>query len=303
LNKSNIKYTLCLVLTAVIWGVAFVAQEKSVDLMGAFTYSGVRFLLGAVSIIPVIAIFERGKSTKPQRRSTLLCGLVVGLVLFAAVTLQQFGIQITRSAGKSGFITGLYIVFVPVVGIFMKKHTTLFTWIGVVFAISGLYLLSVTDGFGSIGTGDLLLVGGAVCWTFHIILIDRFAPRIRALRFSMVQFTVCGVISLACAFIFEDIRLIQLKNGLVPLLYGGLLSVGVAYTLQTIGQKKVPPAKAAIIFSMESLFAALGGALISHERMSMRGYLGCACIFAGILLSQIVVQRRKNTNGVGSSAE
>jgi drug/metabolite transporter (DMT)-like permease len=286
-----------------IWGVAFVAQEKSVDLMGAFTFGGVRFLLGAVSLIPVIAIFERGRSDKAQRRSTLFCGLATGLVLFAAVMLQQYGIELTRSAGKAGFITGMYIVFVPIAGLVMKKRATLFTWIGVAFAISGLYLLSVTDGFGSIGFGDLLLVAGAIGWTFHIIFIDRFAPRIRPLRFSLVQFTVCGALSLAGAFIFEDVRLIQLKNGIIPILYGGLLSVGVAYTLQTIGQKKVPPAKAAIIFSMEALFAALGGALLSRERMSLRGYAGCAFIFAGILLSQIVIKRKAKAGGAEPALE
>jgi len=299
LNIKQYGATACLILTAMIWGVAFVAQNASVDLMGALTYGGTRFLLGAAALIPVIIVFERGKTDSKSRRSTLLCGSVTGLVLFAAVTLQQYGIELTRSAGKAGFITGLYIVFVPVTGIFMRQRASVFTWLGVAFALAGLYFLSVTEGFGSIGGGDLLLVAGAVCWTLHIIVIDRFSTRVRTLRFCCVQFGVCGMLSLIGAFLLEDISINIISNGLLPILYGGLLSVGVAYTLQTIGQKRVPPARAAIIFSMESLFAVLGGAVISGERLTLRGYLGCALILSGILISQIkqnsTANKKENT--------
>jgi drug/metabolite transporter (DMT)-like permease len=279
-------------LTALIWGLAFTAQRQSVDLMGGLTFGGVRFLLGAVSLIPVIAVFERGKTSPKERRDTLKYGVIVGVVLFIACTFQQYGIQITLSAGKSGFITGLYIVIVPILGLLFGRRTSPFTWIGAIVAVSGLYFISVTDGLGSVGLGDVLLLIGAFFWAIHILTVDRFAKCLRSLRFSVVQFVVCGTLSLAGAFIFETVRISDILNGIVPILYGGIASVGVAYTLQIIGQKHVEPSRAAIIFSLEALFSAVGAAIILGERMTTRGYVGAGLIFAGILLSQIVIKKR-----------
>ncbi|GHU79539.1 transporter [Clostridia bacterium] len=291
-NIRKARATACLFLTAVIWGVAFVAQLVGMDYVGSFTYGGVRFALGALSLIPIIFIFERGAGDKARQRQTVLMGMGAGVILFAASSLQQFGIAITGSAGKAGFITGLYIVLVPIFGVFLGRKAGVLTWMGAVCACIGLYFLSVTDGLGSVGTGDAVLFIGAFFWAAHILWIDRFVPGVNPLRFSMVQFAVCSVLSMLCAFIFEDVRLANIIAGRMPILYGGILSVGVAYTLQIVGQRHVEPSKAAIIFSTESLFSAVGAALILGEIMSGRGYLGCALIFCGIILSQIVVRRR-----------
>jgi drug/metabolite transporter (DMT)-like permease len=291
IKLSRTACSVCLFTTAVIWGLAFVAQRVGADYMGTFTFNGVRFLLGAVSLIPVILILERGQSA--DNKLTLMTGIGGGVILFTASSLQQFGVVLTGSAGKAGFLTGLYTVLVPVLGIFLRRKTRILTWAGAVSAAIGLYLLSVPD-MGSINTGDIALVIGAFFWAGHIIFIDWFANRIKAISFSMVQFFTCGLLSLICAFLFETVRLSDISAGIIPILYGGLLSVGVAYTLQCVGQKGVEPARAAIIFSLEALFAAVGGAVILGETMSLRGYAGCAFIFAGIIASQVTVKRKES---------
>jgi len=259
--------------------------------MGAMTYTGSRFLLGAISLIPVALLFERRRSSPDERKYTLRYGIIVGLILFTSVTLQQYGIEVTRSSGKAGFITGLYIIFVPVIGLVFKKKPSVFVWAGVLLAFAGLYFLSVFEnGFGNIGLGDLLLLLCSLGWTAHIIFVDKFSQKIRPLRFSMTQFAVCGILSAIGALAFEKIEVSQFQIGYMTILYGGILSVGVAYTLQIVGQRNLPPAKCAVIFSLESLFAALGGVLIGGESMSKWEYLGCALIFAGIIISQF--QRR-----------
>lgn len=281
---------LLLFLTAVIWGVAFVAQRVGMDYVGPFTFNGVRFILGAVSLLPVIAIFERSKKSvdvSERMKRTIWSGLLGGVVLFTAASLQQIGVQITGSAGKSGFITGLYIVVTPVLGIALGKKTGLPTWLGAAIACIGLYLLSAPAGLSSVGVGDIALLTGAVFWAVHILLIDRFAGVIFPLRFASIQFAVCGVLSLIAAFMVESVSLTAVLSGYVPILYGGLLSVGVAYTLQIIGQRHVEPAKAALIFSTESLFSAIGAAVLLREFMTTRAYVGCALIFTGIILSQL----------------
>ncbi|MDR2655437.1 MAG: DMT family transporter [Oscillospiraceae bacterium] len=293
-----------LVLAAVIWGVAFVAQVDAINYVGSFTYTGVRFGLGALSLIPIILIFERGAKGGEKLKSTFIAGILAGVILFAAVNLQQVGIEMTQSAGKAGFITGLYTVIVPVIGIFIGRRSGLSIWIGAVCACVGLYLLSVTNGFAAPETGDIVLFAGALLWAVHILVIDKFVGGIYPLRFSALQFSVCAAISMACAFAFETVSLRGILAGYAPILYGGVLSAGIAYTLQIVGQKDVEPAKAAIVFSMESLFAAIGGALILGERMTARGYIGCGFIFAGIIVSQLTfakpekpVQNAKDPEG------
>ncbi|GHV07330.1 permease [Clostridia bacterium] len=285
-NRERI-HSLILVSTALIWGVAFVAQRVGMDYVGAFTFGGVRFALGAISLIPVALIFERDTGDKAKRRRTFLSGAVCGLVLFFASSFQQFGIVVTGSAGRSGFITGLYIILVPIFGVFLGRRLTALQWGGAAAALVGMYLLSVTDGFGSINFGDILLIICAVFWTLHILIIDRYANNINSVRFSITQFAVCSALSLICAFATEDVTWAGIVAGKVPILYGGLLSVGVAYTLQVVGQRGVKPEKAAIIFSLESLFSVVGGAVLLGEQMTPRGYAGCALIFAGIILSQL----------------
>jgi drug/metabolite transporter (DMT)-like permease len=281
-----------LLLTSAIWGFAFVAQVAGVRYVGSFTFGGVRFALGAVSLIPVICVFERKTGGVPARRLTWLGGAVAGAVLFIAATVQQFGVAIIGSSGRAGFITGLYTVIVPIIGIFLGKRPRGAVWVGAALACAGLYLLCAPAGLSGAGGGDALLLIGALFWALHIIVIDRYADRVSPLRFSAIQFAVCSALSILCALIFEDVSLASIVAGRVPILYGGLLSVGVAYTIQTVGQRDVEPARAAIIFSTESLFSAIGGAILLSETMSPVNYAGCALIFAGIITAQIRFGRR-----------
>jgi drug/metabolite transporter (DMT)-like permease len=257
------------------------------DFMGPFTFNGVTFLLGAATLIPVVLLFDRGRLNRAELKRLLGCGTICGLILFGAGSFQQFGVELTNSAGKSGFITGLYIIIVPIAGIFMKRRATLFTWAGAAFAVAGMYFLCVPDGFGGITRGDAMLFFGAFFWAAHIIAIDKFVSKVSSLKLSLTQFVVCGLISMICAFATETVRPDLLLLGAAPLLYRGVMSISVAYTLQIIGQRRVAPAKAAIIFSLESVFSAIGGAILIREVMSGRGYFGCALIFAGILFAQI----------------
>ena len=267
------------------------AQVKGAESLGSFTFGGVRFAMGALALIPAAWLLERDTGGAARRRRTRLAGLAGGLILFVAANLQQFGVAITGSASKAGFITSLYIILVPILGIFLRKMPGLMTWVGAALAVGGLYLLS--DGLQSVGWGDAVLLIGAFFWALHIMLVDRFAHDVNPIRFSMTQFCVCSALSMACAIIFEDVTPQRLMDGLWPLLYGGILSVGIAYTLQIFGQRGVEPAKAAIIFSLEGLFSAIGAAVLIGETLTARGYAGCACIFAGVMASQMSGMRRK----------
>jgi drug/metabolite transporter (DMT)-like permease len=288
-NSAN----MLLLLTAAIWGFAFVAQRVGSQYVGAFTFNGIRFALGSISLIPLIIYFDKRKKSDNRNESnievntkkSILSGVLVGIALYAAATLQQVGLIYT-TAGKASFITGLYMVFVPIIGIFLKHKIRKNSWIGVIIAVVGLYLLSVNENF-SIGYGDLLEVIGAIFWAIHILTIDYFSKKMDVLKLSFIQFVTCSFLSLISALIFEQITMNGLSQALVPILYGGLLSVGVAYTLQVVAQKNAKPSHAAIILSMESVFGAIGGAVLLGESMSSRGYIGCILILGGILVSQI----------------
>jgi drug/metabolite transporter (DMT)-like permease len=284
--------TVLLFVAAVIWGVAFVAQRAGMDYVGAFTFNGVRFLLGGLALVPVAAVMDKAKPGRDMS-ATVKTGLICGLVLFIASSLQQWGIEITLSAGRAGFITGLYIVLTPVLAHFIGKKTTPNTWVGVGLAFVGLYLLAIPSEVGeTVSIGDMALLLGAFFWAVHILLIDRYAGNIYPLRFAITQFWVCGLMSLAVAFWREPVTLTAIVSGRVPILYSALLSVGIAYPLQIIGQQHVAPAKAALIFSGESLFAAIGAAVLLHEFLDPRAYFGCALIFGGIMASQISLKKR-----------
>jgi drug/metabolite transporter (DMT)-like permease len=278
-----------LFLTAAIWGFAFVAQRVGSQFVGAFTFNGIRFALGSLSLLPLIIYFDRKKKNEGNiettPKETLISGLLVGTVLYVAATLQQVGLTYT-TAGKAGFITGLYMVLVPIIGIFLKQKIEKNAWIGVALAVIGLYLLSINENF-IIGYGDFLEVLGSVFWAVHILTIDYFTKKVDALKLSCIQFATCSLLSLITALTFEQITLSGISSAFIPILYGGLLSVGVAYTLQVVAQKDAKPSHAAIILSMESVFGAIGGALFLKESMSTRGYIGCALILGGILISQI----------------
>lgn len=292
---KKVKSTLFLILTATIWGFAFVAQRVGADYLRPFTFNGIRFTMGALSLIPVMLLFERGKTEKKILSATVKYGVLAGIVLCAASNLQQYGVEITGSAGKAGFITGLYTVLVPLIYFIMGRKTGLFVWIGAVVTAGGLYLLCGVDSSVPFGWGDIVLLIGAVLWAFHIIILDKYSDEVRPLRFSAVQFTVCAIVSLICALIFDrgDFSIEYVRAAIVPLLYGGIGSVGVAYTCQLLGQKDADPTFAAIILSTEAVFSAVGAAIILKEYMELPGYIGCALIFAGIVLSQIPSGKKK----------
>lgn len=287
------KSTLFLVLTAMIWGFAFVAQRVGADYLRPFTFNGIRFAMGALSLVPVILIFERGKSDKPTLLATVKYGALAGVVLCTASNLQQYGVEMTGSAGKAGFLTGLYTVLVPLIYFIMGRRTGIFVWVGAVVTAAGLYLLCGVDASIPFGMGDVVLIIGAVLWALHIIILDRYSERVRPLRFSAVQFSVCAVLSIICALIFDKrVSMEYVRAALVPLLYGGIGSVGVAYTCQLLGQKDADPTFAAIILSTEAVFSAVGAAIILKEYMNLPGYIGCVLIFAGIVLSQLPAVKR-----------
>lgn len=291
--KVKVQSTVLLFLTAIIWGFAFVAQRVGADYVETFTFNGIRFLLGSFSLIPVILIFEREAADKKKLLKTFYISLAAGTVLFIAASLQQYGVELTGSAGKAGFLTGLYTVLVPVFRFFLGKKTSFLTFIGAFFAVGGLFFLCMTGNSVSFGKGDIVLIIGAVFWAFHILIIDKFVNDVSPLKFSMMQFFVCGVLSVIGALLTETVEISSVKAAAVPILYGGIMSVGVAYTCQILGQKHSDPTFASIVFSTESVFSAVGGALLLNEIMTGRGYFGCALIFVGIVLSQINFQQIK----------
>lgn len=283
---KEFKSTIYLTITAIIWGFAFVAQRVGTEFVECFTYNGVRYALGAVCLIPVALIFEKEKFTLTMFRRTAIASFITGTILFTASSLQQLGIEIGQSAGKAGFITSLYIVLVPIFRLLFGKKAGIATWIGVILSLAGLYLLSVADNT-AINFGDIVIFVGAFFWAAHILVIDKFVDELSPIKYSIGQFSICALLSLSCAFIFEDPQISAISDAAVPILYGGVMSVGVAYTLQVVGQRGVNPEFASIICSTEAVFSAIGGAIILGETMTFRGYLGCVLIFIGILLAQL----------------
>ena len=296
-NPNRARATSLIILASVIWGATFVSQKLAGLHVGAFTYNGVRFALGCITLLPVALLLE--KSDRAKTRRTVRVGAVLGVVLFAAANLQQLGIVLSDSpsaAGEAGFITGMYTVLVPVFGWALGRKTTAWTWIAAVTAFGGLALISVgPEGLSSARFSDLYTVGGAVFWAFHILIIDRFARDVSPVRLVITQFAVAAVLSMVCAFVFETVSLDGLRAAIWPLLFGGVLASGVAYTLQIFGQRGVEPSRAAVVFSLEAVFAALSEAVWLGEVMTPRKYLGGAVILLGVLLSQFTSRPRSST--------
>ncbi|MGE5629338.1 MAG: DMT family transporter [Solirubrobacterales bacterium] len=287
MNEKTLRANLLLLLASFIWGFAFVAQKVGANFLGAFAFNGIRFALGSLSLIPVIVYFNKNsqsKETEIKMESPIKGGILAGCVIFTGNTLQQIGLAYT-TAGKAAFITTMYIVLVPLFSVFLRRKISISNWLGVFTAIIGLYFLSITESF-TISFGDLLQVGGAFCFALHILLIDHLVKKVDGLKLSMVQFITCSIISLCAAYIFETVTLSAIMLAAFPLLYGGLCSVGIAYTLQIIGQKNAKPSHASLILSMESVFAAIGGIVILHEVFTTRIAAGCILMLLGILLSQ-----------------
>ena len=291
------KNAFMLVLTAFIWGTAFVAQSMGMDYLGPFTFNGVRSLIGGAALLPCIAFLKllNGKNTAAfingNRKDLLIGGIACGLLLFAATSLQQIGIQYT-TAGKAGFITAFYIVIVPVLGIFLRKRIGWKVWIAVVVALFGLYFLCITEHF-TVGKGDILIFVCALIFSLHILVIDRFSPKVDGVKMSCIQFFVCGIASMPFMFVLETPRLGAMLEGWMPLMYAGVLSCGVAYTLQIIGQKNVNPAVASLILSLESCFSVLAGWIVLGERLSRREFAGCVLMFVAIILAQLPEKERQ----------
>ena len=248
-----------------------------------------RFLLGTLSLLPLLWFLSRKTSTatliEPDKSSILKSGVICGLVLFAAATFQQYGLFYTTAA-KAGFITGLYLILVPIIGILLRHKTGISIWLGALLALAGLYLLSVNDNF-TMARGDTLIFIGALFWAFHILVIDHFSSRVDPIQLSAVQFLVCGALSLGVSSVFETPTIESILACWKPILFAGVVSVGIAYTLQVIAQKNANPSHAAIIMSLEAVFAAIGGVWLLDEILSSRAWFGCALMMAGMLLSQV----------------
>lgn len=280
-----------LLLAAFIWGFAFVAQRVGMRYVGPFGFNGVRFALGCLVLLPLLFRngMPRDESSSPQigffSRLNLAGGLLAGLVLFCGASFQQVALVYT-TAGKAGFITGLYVILVPIMGVALGHRTHAGTWLGALLATAGLYLLSVTKTV-TISPGDLLVLMGAIFWAGHVLLIGWLSPRQDPLRLAFVQYAACAAISLVVSAALEPNTMTAYLSATIPILYGGVLSVGVAYTLQVVAQKEAKPAHAAIILSLETVFAALGGWVILGETLSPRGLLGCALMFSAMLASQL----------------
>lgn len=285
------KNAIMLLLTAFIWGTAFVAQSVGMDYLGPFTFNGVRSLIGGVTLLPCIWFLrmlnkkEDEQKVQREKKNLIQGGIACGLLLFAASSLQQIGIQYT-SAGKSGFITAFYIVIVPVLGIFLHKKIGWKVWIAVLLALAGLYFLCITEKF-TIGKGDILIFLCALVFSLHIMVIDYFSPKVDGVKMSCIQFFVCGIVSIPFMFVLETPNVTDIVAGWMPLLYAGVLSCGVAYTLQIIGQKNVNPAIASLILSLESCFSVLAGWAVLGEHLSARESVGCILMFVAIILAQL----------------
>lgn len=314
MNKFVLRQSLLLLLTATIWGVAFVAQSVGMEYIGAFTFNAVRNLIGGIVLIPCIVLLKKsgnGKETVDNntkkyeagnfsdkaeveisdsfwhKNKTLLAGgISCGVLLFVASSLQQLGIQQT-TVGKAGFITAMYIVIVPILGLFAKKKAGGKVWGGVVIAVVGLYMLCMTDGGFSLQKGDIFVLACALVFSFHILVVDYFAVRVDGVKMSCIQFFVCGLLSGICMLLFEESDMGLILQAWLPILYAGVMSCGVGYTLQIVGQKGMNPTVASLILSLESVVSVIAGWAILNQTLSRRELLGCVLMFVAIVLVQL----------------
>lgn len=296
-NAQKLRNSLLLLITATIWGMAFVSQQAGMDYMGPLTFTGSRNIIGSLVLIPVILII-RAKTPKAERaplpvKTTIIGGICCGCALTAGSLFQQYGLTMT-TVGKGGFITTLYIIITPILGLFFKRKAPKAVWVSVALAVVGMYLLCVSGEGFSISTGDLLVLAGSFAFAVHILVIDKFSPLTDGVVLSCIQFFVCGVISTIGAFVFEQPAWEQLVSGAIPLLYAGVLSCGVGYTLQIVGQKGINPTAAALILSLESVVATISGYIAykigflkTDQSMTPRQIIGCAIVFAAVILVQL----------------
>jgi drug/metabolite transporter (DMT)-like permease len=291
MNQKSIRGSLLLLLGAVIWGAAFAAQRAGMDHVQPFTFSGVRMTLAGLVLIPAAMISrkkeDRAQDTPERRKLQRKGGLLCGLFLFAATSLQQIGL-VSTSAGKAGFLTALYVVLVPVVGwLLFRKRTSRMIWLGVGLAVVALYLLCVPSSGFQVEQGDLLLLGCAVCFTGQILCVDSYAPRVNGFELARDEFLITGILSLVVAAFTEKIEMSGLLEAWFPILYTGICSGAIGYTLQIIGQRDVNPTVASLLMCLESVFAVLTGVLLLGERMTGREIAGCALMFTAVILAQL----------------
>lgn len=309
MSKEKLIGNMLLLLTSIIWGSAFVAQRVGMDYVGPLTFGAARFILAALILIPVIHLLEKNIRKKlvqaggteqkkipffpddvDERTTLIKAGLVCGCVIFCGTTMQQIGLVFT-TAGKAGFITALYIVLVPIFSLFIKSIPNLKCWIGVAFGAVGLYFLTMTEAL-TIAFGDLIVLIGAGFWAVHLLVIDYYVcKKVDALKLSFLQFSVCAILSTIGAFIFEEISISAIIACAIPILYAGVLSGGVGFTLQIIGQKHTNPTVASLILSMEAVFSAIFGFLILSEVLNTRELFGCTLMFSAIIISQLPDKR------------
>ena len=290
MKKQEIRADLIMLLAAAIWGFAFVAQREGMETMGPFLFNTARFFIGTVSLLPIVwYLSKKNKSQNNKETSTkklLFAGFIAGLFLFLAASFQQVGIQYT-TAGKAGFITGLYIFFVPLIGIFFGQRTGSGTWLGAFIALIGLYLLSINKDF-SIAQGDLLQLICAIFFAAHILVIGYVAKSMDPLKLSLIQYFVSAALSFFIAITIEVITWEMIVDTAIPLLYAGIMSIAIGYTLQVVAQQHAKSSHAAIILGLEGAFAVLGGWLILDENLSTRGLIGCGLMLSGMFLSQLL---------------
>ena len=301
MKHNQLRQVVFPILAAFIWGTAFVAQDLCADVIDTFTFNAARSYIAVVVLLVIIAIFSAFNKDKPtptkmqkrqNRRELLLGGICCGTALAIASNFQQAGLVAGTDAGKAGFITALYVVLVPVFGLFFKRKVSLPVWIAVVCSVVALYLLCIKGDF-SLAAGDLLILVCAVCFAVHILVIDHFTAYCDGVKLSCLQFLFAGIISAVCMFLFEDVDFAAIWSCILPLLYVGIFSCGVGYTLQILAQKDSNPTVVTILLSLESVFAVIAGAIILHQQMTAREYIGCVVMFVAVILAQIQFPEKK----------
>ena len=302
MKKEVWKRSSILLVTAFIWGIAFVAQSVGMEYVQPFTFNAIRNLLGGIVLIPCIFLLQKinpdtslKKKEGQKKKDLWMGGILCGIALCAGSSLQQIGISLysaDTNVGKAGFITALYIIIVPLLGIFLKKKITLFVWLGVLLALFGFYFLCMKDGF-SVEQADLIVLAGSAAFSFHILIIDYFTVRADGVKLSCIQFFTCGIICLCFMFLWEHPSISAIWAAKIPILYAGVLSCGVAYTLQIIGQKNMNPTVASLLLSLESVFSALAGWVILKQALSIRELFGCILVFMAIILAQLPSSTKK----------
>lgn len=304
---KKVQGNIMLLITAIIWGSAFVAQRTGMQYIGPFTFNGIRSFIGALVLIPVILIFSKISKNKDEQlsekvrenlnqqkgelRTLIIGGICCGTILFISSSLQQIGLQYT-SAGKAGFITALYIVLVPIAGRLVHKKVRPILWFCVIIALIGLYLLTIKEGF-KIEKGDFVIFLCALGFTAHIMVIDHFSPKVNGVKLSCIQFFVCGVLSVPAMLLTETVDLQAVLDCWVPICYAGILSCGVAYTLQIIAQKHTDPTIASLLMSLESVFALIAGWIVLGEQLSPKELIGCLIMFIAIIISQLPEKKKE----------